>query len=83
VVPIVYGLPSYEAHLEEVARKIAIGGCVTSESGIDARWKCLNCKLRIFKKRPSKSRRKNQFLLIKKGGSLKQKVYVNMYGIKN
>ena len=51
VVPIVYGYPNYEAHLEELAGKIVLGGCCRNESGIDPRWECLDCEAKIFREK--------------------------------
>ncbi len=49
VVKIVYGEPTYEAHLEEVAGKIILGGCIMT--GNDPLWGCIDCKARIFKRK--------------------------------
>jgi hypothetical protein len=49
VVNILYGEPSYEAHLEEVAGKLIIGGCCIT--GHDPKWGCVDCKAKIFKRK--------------------------------
>ncbi|MCJ7448228.1 MAG: hypothetical protein MUO72_11075 [Bacteroidales bacterium] len=49
VVKIVYGEPSYEDSLEAEAGKIILGGCVIT--GNDPHWGCIDCKVKIFKRK--------------------------------
>lgn len=55
VVKIVYGMATYEAHLEAEAGKYILGGCDVSEYGIDAKWQCLSCKVKVFKKKAKRN----------------------------
>jgi predicted RNA-binding Zn-ribbon protein involved in translation (DUF1610 family) len=41
VIPIIYGLPSYEAFLESKEGKIKLGGCIVSDD--NPNWHCKDC----------------------------------------
>jgi hypothetical protein len=49
VVEIIYGEPSYKAHLEELAGKIILGRY--NITGSDPKWGCVDCKAKIFKRK--------------------------------
>lgn len=48
VAPILYGMPSYKARLEERAGRLIIGGCMRPSNGPS--WGCRDCKTNIYKK---------------------------------
>jgi hypothetical protein len=50
VVTIVYGLPCTEAFEEAQAGNIVLGGCEVTDD--DPSWQYLDCKDKIFKKKP-------------------------------
>lgn len=48
VVRVLYGEPTYEAFLKEMAGKIVLGGCIVT--GNDPAWSCTECHINIYRK---------------------------------
>lgn len=46
VVRILYGMPSYEARLREMAGEIILGGCISRDN--DPSWGCRDCNAKIY-----------------------------------